>query len=61
MIQATLKHSATRRALTLVARALKALINVYHTLFFIIPALQSENYNKKVNRNTFSEVPNLCH
>jgi hypothetical protein len=30
-----------------VAGALKALINVYHTLFFIIPALQSENYNKK--------------
>jgi hypothetical protein len=38
---------STRRALKLVARALKALINVYHTLFFIIPALQSENYNKK--------------
>jgi hypothetical protein len=31
-----------------VASALKALINVYHTLFFIIPGLQSENYNKKV-------------
>jgi hypothetical protein len=30
-----------------VASALKALINVYHTLFFIIPSLQSENYNKK--------------
>jgi hypothetical protein len=30
-----------------VASALKALINVYHTLFFIIPALKSENYNKK--------------
>jgi hypothetical protein len=30
-----------------VVSALKALINVYHTLFFIIPALQSENYNKK--------------
>jgi hypothetical protein len=29
------------------ASALKALINVYHTLFFIIPALKSENYNKK--------------
>jgi hypothetical protein len=25
----------------------RALINVYHTLFFIIPALKSENYNKK--------------
>jgi hypothetical protein len=28
-------------------RVAKALIIVYHTLFFIIPALQSENYNKK--------------
>jgi hypothetical protein len=28
------------------ASALKALIHVYHTLFFI-PALQSGNYNKK--------------
>jgi hypothetical protein len=35
-----------------VASALKALINVYRTLFFIIPALQSENYNQKSN---------LCH
>jgi hypothetical protein len=30
-----------------VASALKGLINVYHTLFFIIPALKSGNYNKK--------------
>jgi hypothetical protein len=30
-----------------VASALKALINVYHRLFLIIPALKSENYNKK--------------
>jgi hypothetical protein len=29
--------------------ALKTLIHVYHTLFFIITALQSENDNKKVN------------
>jgi hypothetical protein len=43
--------SATRRALKLVARALKALINVYHTLFFITPALQSENHSKKSKLN----------
>jgi hypothetical protein len=40
-IRKPLKHA--RRA----SASLKALINVYHTLFFIIPALQSEN--------------NLCH
>jgi hypothetical protein len=28
-------------------KALKALVNVYHTLFFIITALKSENYKKK--------------
>jgi hypothetical protein len=39
------KEAFKARATSL--RALKALINVYHTLFFIIPALQSENYNKK--------------
>jgi hypothetical protein len=43
-----------------VASALKALINVYHTLFFIIPALQSENYNKK-NKLKFLFRSNLCH
>jgi hypothetical protein len=43
----TVTLRATRRALKLVARALKALMNVYHTVFFIIPALQSEKYNKK--------------
>jgi hypothetical protein len=32
---------------TSVASSLKALTHVYYTLFFIIPALQSENYNKK--------------
>jgi hypothetical protein len=41
------KEAFKARATSLRARALKALINVYHTLFFIIPALQSENYNKK--------------
>jgi hypothetical protein len=41
----TVTLRATRRALKLVARALKALMNVYHTVFFIIPALQSEKYN----------------
>jgi hypothetical protein len=51
---------ATRRALKLVARALKALINVYHTLFFIIPALQSENYNKK-SKLKYLLRSNLCH
>jgi hypothetical protein len=41
--------STTRSGVLLfnVASALKALINVYHTLFFIIPALKSENCNKK--------------
>jgi hypothetical protein len=43
------KEAFKARATSLRARrvALKALINVYHTLFFIIPALKSENYNKK--------------
>jgi hypothetical protein len=41
------KARATSLRARRVASALKALINVYHTLFFIIPALQSENYNKK--------------
>jgi hypothetical protein len=41
------KTRATKRSAFNVASALKALISVYHTQFFIIPALQSENYNKK--------------
>jgi hypothetical protein len=48
------KKASKARATSLRARrvadsdsALKALINVHHTLFFIIPALKSENYNKK--------------
>jgi hypothetical protein len=32
---------------------------VYHTLFFIIPALQSENYNKKSKLKYFF-LSNLC-
>jgi hypothetical protein len=51
---------ATRRALKLVVRAVKALINVYHTLFFIIPGLQSENYNKK-SKLKYLFRSNLCH
>jgi hypothetical protein len=43
-----------------VASALQAFINVYHTLFFIIPALQSENYNKK-SRLKHLFQSNLCH
>jgi hypothetical protein len=43
-----------------VASALKALINVYHTLFFIITALQSENYNKKSKLKYLFRI-NLCH
>jgi hypothetical protein len=37
-----------------------ALINVHHTLFFIIPALQSENYNKK-SKLKYIFRSNLCH
>jgi hypothetical protein len=43
-----------------VASALRVLINVYHTLFFIIPALQSENYNKK-SKLKYLLRSNLCH
>jgi hypothetical protein len=41
-----------------VVSTLNVLINVYRTLFFIITALQSENYNKKkeIETYTFSEV-----
>jgi hypothetical protein len=42
-----------------VASTLKALVNVYHTLFFIIPALQSENYNKK-SKLKYLFRSNLC-
>jgi hypothetical protein len=41
MIQVYIKEAFKPRA-TSIASALKALIHVYHTLFFIIPALQSE-------------------
>jgi hypothetical protein len=43
-----------------VASALKAPTNVYHTLFFIIPALQCENYNKK-SKLKYLLRSNLCH
>jgi hypothetical protein len=49
-----------RRVAFNVASALKAVINVYHTLFFIIPALQSENYNKKSTLKYLFQS-NLCH
>jgi hypothetical protein len=41
------KEAFKARATSARCKCLKAPINVYHTLFFIIPALQSENYNKK--------------
>jgi hypothetical protein len=37
-----------------------ALINVHHTLFFIIPVLQSENYNKK-SKLKYIFRSDLCH
>jgi hypothetical protein len=37
------KQAFKARATSLRARRVAALINVYHTLFFIIPALKSEN------------------
>jgi phosphotransferase system glucose/maltose/N-acetylglucosamine-specific IIC component len=43
-----------------VASALKTLINVYHMLFFIIPALQSETYNKK-SKLKYLFRSNPCH
>jgi hypothetical protein len=43
-----------------VASALKALIKVYHTLFFIIPPLQTENYNKE-SKLKYLFRSNLCH
>jgi hypothetical protein len=58
------KEAFKARAMSLrafnVASALKALINVYHTLFFIIPGLQSENYNKK-SKLKYLFPSNLCH
>jgi hypothetical protein len=38
----------------------KCLINVYHTLFFITPALQSENYDGKSKLKCLFRS-NLCH
>jgi hypothetical protein len=41
------KARATSFNVPTLPTALKVLINVYHTLFFVIPALQCENDNKK--------------
>jgi hypothetical protein len=55
------KARATSLRARRVASALEALINVYHTLFFIIPALQSENYNNKKSKLKYLFRSNLCH
>jgi hypothetical protein len=60
MIQVYKEAFKARATSLTIASALKALINVYHTLFFIIPALQSENYNKKSKLKYFFRS-NLCH
>jgi hypothetical protein len=53
------RSTSLKRSAFNVASALKALINVYHTLFFIIQ-LQSENYNKK-SKLKYLFRSNLCH
>jgi hypothetical protein len=53
------KEAFKARETSLRARRV-ALINVYHTLFFIIPTLQSENYNKKIKLKYLFRS-NLCH
>jgi ABC-type sugar transport system permease subunit len=60
MIQVYKEAFKAQRSDYNVASALKALIHVYHTLFFIIPALQSENYNKK-SKLKYLFRSNLCH